>query len=642
MIPFRIDTLTTSAACMDAPEMDFICDTAMTNGGRYDSWNTARDPGMGMSYWTRDEFEYYYTLYDNFLTGDQYFQSTFTETNPNRLHLFSGSNGLSVGHSAVMNNDEPTPGWGWETLAETLEKAGISWKVYMETDNFDDNGFAWFANFQKAKPGEPLYEKGMKRSTDFVADFKNDVENGNLPQVSWLIAPTALSEHATNHPPAGEDLTARLLKVLQDNPEVYAESVFILNYDEGGQFYDHHWTPTPPASDQYGKSTVTTVGEIIPDVELPIGLGFRVPLLIVSPWTRGNIVISQVFDHTSVARFLEKRFNITCNNISPWRRTVTGDLTTAFDFDHPDYTWPVLPDTSNYTKQANDECDHNPYPTIPSVQTFPKQELGVRKSRALPYEFIISDVIATNGVNLTMNNTGEQGSPFLVIFENDGKTNTPKKYTIESGKSITDLIPNSSSSSGSYSFSLHAPNGFVRKFSGTGKELVSSFLFYNVKNNTIVIRMSNLNSQSRNIFTINDNAYGFGGPWTFNLNPSETNDFEINTSSSGNWYDLSVKVGTFERRFMGRMETGVDTISDPAMGAGIPANPNQEQIENHPNLPDHVTHLKIAKIYLAQLAQKTRPRQGINGEPLIPEDPQSIEANLQKDGRHYLNTKKEL
>jgi phospholipase C len=114
------------------------------------------------------------------------------------------------------------------------------------------------------QPGSPLYEKGVKPVDDFVAAFRQDVESGQLPAVSYLIAPQAMSEHAANHPPAGEDLSARILQVLQDNPVVYAKTVFILNYDEGGQFFDHHWPPSPPVNAADGVSTVTTQGEIYP------------------------------------------------------------------------------------------------------------------------------------------------------------------------------------------------------------------------------------------------------------------------------------------------------------------------------------------------------------------------------------------
>lgn len=155
------------------------------------------------------------------------------------MMLFSGSNGLSVGEEAVLENIEPRPGYNWTTMAEILEENKISWKVYQQVDNFDDNAFAWFNSFQRAQPGSALYDKGMKRYPNAIKEFEKDLQENSLPQVSWIIAPTEKSEHATNHPAAGEDWTAQLLKALQNAPNVYAKSAFILNYDEGGIRYMH-------------------------------------------------------------------------------------------------------------------------------------------------------------------------------------------------------------------------------------------------------------------------------------------------------------------------------------------------------------------------------------------------------------------
>lgn len=99
-------------------------------------------------------------------------------------------------------------------------------------------------------------------------------------------------------------------------------------------------------------STVTTAGEVTTS-NLPIGLGFRVPMLLVSPWSRGNIVLSEVYDHTSTIKLIEERFNVSNPNISPWRRAVTGSLLTGLDFASPDYTWPQLPDTSGYAHESD-------------------------------------------------------------------------------------------------------------------------------------------------------------------------------------------------------------------------------------------------------------------------------------------------
>eukprot|EP01031_Cornospumella_fuschlensis_P026764 gene26764-32341_t len=287
MLPFRTDVNKTNAMCMPAPEMNYPTDIKIWNHGKHDSWNTARDGGYGMAYFTREDLPYYYTLYDQYAVADQYFQSTFTATNPNRMHLFTGSNGLSVGQAAVIDNTEPRPGYTWDTLGEVLERSNVSWRVYQQLDNFDDNAFAWFKNFQQSRPGDVLFDKGMARQHSLMQAFEQDLQADALPQVSIVIAPTRKSEHATNHPCAGEDFSARLLRLFFAHPKVYRKSALLLMYDEGGQFFDHHWSPTPPMQ-QAGFSSVPVDGEVNGDA--PIGLGFRVPLVVVSPWTRGNIV----------------------------------------------------------------------------------------------------------------------------------------------------------------------------------------------------------------------------------------------------------------------------------------------------------------------------------------------------------------
>jgi phospholipase C len=562
---------------MDAPDMSYPVDIGMWNEGRVDAWNTARSAGMGMGHFTRDDLPFYYTLYESFVAGDQYFQSVPTCTDPNRLHLFSGSNGLSAGYPPTFDNNEAVA-WLWDTMGELLERNQISWKVYQQEDNFDDNGFAWFQSYQNAAPGTPLYEKGMKRSTDLIEDFKNDMASGNLPQVSWIVGPANVSEHANWHPSAGEDFVNRVLEAFVSFPEIYKKSVMILNYDEGGQFYDHHWIPTPPINDADGISTVTTVGEIT-SVPLPVGPGFRVPLLFVSPWTRGNIVLSEIADHTSVIQFIETRFNVTLNTISPWRRSMMGDLTSAFDFENPDYSWPSLPDTSNYVNESNIECSTLPYPSVPAVQSFPQQETGTRVSRALPYQFTVSDSLGDATLDVTVNNVGPHGAPFILYDILNLNTVAPRKYAIEAGKSITDALV-VTPLSGLYSFSLHGPNGFLRQFAGvTGASSLMASLTYDVSKTSVLVNLTNAASTGAAVaFTVVDNAYGLGGPWTFKVGPSSSHVFTLDVSSVGNWYDLSAVVDStdasvtapqFARRFMGRMETGKDTTTDPAMGAAV-------------------------------------------------------------------------
>ena len=614
-LPFHTSTMSTSSICMPAPAMDYVHDMLIINGGRFDSWNTGRPAGMGQAFFNRSDLPYYYKLYESFVAGDQYHQSTFTCTDPNRLHLFSGSNGLSMGFAPVLDNTEPVPGWSWETMGETLENAGVSWKVYEQADNFDDNGFSWFASFQKSKPGDPLFDKGQARSVDLMEDLRADLAAGKLPQVSWIVGPANVSEHATYHPSAGEAYMSRFIDIIKSFPDVYAKTAVVLDYDEGGQFVDHDWTPLPPSAvPEDGMATMETANEIVKVTGTPNGLGFRVPLLVVSPWTRGNIVLSEVFDHTSVVRLIERRFNVSCPNISPWRRAVTGDLTTAFDFAHPDFSWPDLPDTSNYVQQAETECDTLPAPSVPATQSYPPQEPGTRVSRALPYTFLVSDALsaaAPFSFTVTLNATGAAGAAFLLVDAPNLATASPRKYALGAGTGIVDVPqPLKPAGASKYALSLHGPNGFVRQFAGDAAQAsaagLSAAMTYDEAGGKVVLQLG-AGAGAAATFTVSDNAYGLAGsPWTVPVPAGGRVAFPVAVCDAavGCWYDLSVSeaptmaASGFQRRFMGRMETGVDTISDPAMAAGVPANsgrplsgldrdlPRSADPKDHPEVPE--------------------------------------------------------
>lgn len=376
-------------------------------------------------------------------------------------------------------------------------------------------------------------------------------------------------------------------------PPLPAVQVFILNYDEGGQFYDHHWSPTPPMSPSDGISTVNTTGEVF--LGLPIGMGFRVPLLVVSPWSRGNYVVSQVFDHTSVVQLIEQRFGVHCPNISPWRRAVAGDMTSAFNFSAPDLSWPDLPDTSGYPAQSNQECDTLPSPVIPAVQAMPVPEVGTRLSRPLPYEFLVTDQVApqTATIEISIANSGGAGAPFH-LYDTIAFT-APKKYAVEAGKRIVDSLPVTAASR--YSFALHGPNGFVRTWAGTASASTPSVaLSYDVGAHSVVVTVSNPGPASA-IVTITDNVYSVGGPWTLTVPSQQVATQAINVGGVGNWYDLSATwggVADFSRRFMGRMETGETTTSDPAMGQGKPLAPLHDYPEPavHPLVREEFRHTK--------------------------------------------------
>jgi phospholipase C len=274
----------------------------------------------------------------------------------------------------------------YTTMPEQLETRGISWKVYSAPDAavlngiLSNNVLSYFKNFQD--PASGLHQKAF--GPQFPSDFLADAASGNLPQVSWLIPPVVSSEH----PPApslfGESILSLIVNALIANRAQWAKTVLFVTYDENGGFFDHvaPVTAPPGTAGEYVTATPVPDASAIgnPPVTGPIGLGFRVPMLIVSPFTRGGFVSSDLFDHTSVLRFLETRFGAEVPNLSAWRRATVGDLTSAFNFKSSDSSIPGLPVTASGISQAIQNCVTELTGTqpisIPNPQTLPVQESG--------------------------------------------------------------------------------------------------------------------------------------------------------------------------------------------------------------------------------------------------------------------------
>ena len=199
------------------------------------------------------------------------------------------------------------------------------------------------------RPGSPLYQSARAPGTD-VNDARRrsstscaaDVKHGRLPQVSWIVAPEAYTEHPAWPAGYGAWYTAGVLDALTSNPEVWSKTALLITFDENDGFFDHVVGAVPQrrrprrrvdraagqrAVRRHGRDAGGSDG-----VAGPYGLGVRVPLLVVSPWSTGGYVCSETFDHTSLIRFIEARFGVDEPNITPWRRAVCGDLTSAFDF----------------------------------------------------------------------------------------------------------------------------------------------------------------------------------------------------------------------------------------------------------------------------------------------------------------------
>jgi phospholipase C len=506
------------------------------------------------------------------------------------------------GGGPVINNAEA--GYDWSTYPERLEREGISWKIYQDsgvgldaagfwgwTDdayigNYGDNSLLYFHQYQNAAPGSPLYEKARKGTnlampgTPFDALFeplRADVRNNKLPKVSWIVAPEAFSEHGNWPANYGAWYVSQVLDALTSNPEVWSKTALFVTYDENDGFFDHMVPPTPPRSAAEGASTVDVSNEIFPgsggNVRGPYGLGVRVPMIVVSPWSRGGYVCSEVFDHTSLIRFLERRFarrngKLIETNITGWRRAVCGDLTSAFNFANPNSAPVALPDTTAYEPVNHDR--HPDYvPTPPTNQSVPKQERGLRRARALPYELRV-DGTANAGLGtfrIDFRNTGKAGACFQV--RSGDAAEGPWSYTVEADKSLSNSW-NVAKSQGKYDLSVFGPNGFLRQFRGVASRTASCDLdvdlHYDVHDCALVLRITN---QGRvpcrvTIASLYDRK-----------SPSEVllrgRAFEKRwpLDSSFGWYDLTVTTDadkSFLRRFAGHLENGRDSMSDPALG----------------------------------------------------------------------------
>ncbi|MFG1806037.1 alkaline phosphatase family protein [Streptomyces sp. NPDC049040] len=372
-LPFHLDTKTTSAQAIPSTSHAYAVQHQAWNNGEMDQWLPAHRKADGangpyvMGYYTREDIPFQFALAETFTICDNYFCSVMGPTWPNRLYWMTGTvdpGGTRGG--PVISNSAPVP-YTWTTYAERLQAAGVDWRVYQQPDNYGTNMLAWFQRFKDAKPGDPLYDRGM--ATQPEGTFEDDARNDRLPAVSWILPTSHQSEHPAYLPAAGADFVASKLEAIASNPEVWAKTAFILNYDENDGLFDHVVPPTPKPG---------TPDEFV--LDLPIGGGFRVPAIVVSPWTVGGWVAGEAFDHTSVLRFLERFTGVEEPNISQWRRRTFGDLTSAFRFEDERLRPPRLPDdTAEQLAAAKQEVATLPKPALPGAdQPFPQQERGHR------------------------------------------------------------------------------------------------------------------------------------------------------------------------------------------------------------------------------------------------------------------------
>jgi phospholipase C len=620
--PYRADGKVSNAAFVNGTPHNFPDTQAAWNQGKYGFWPLFKTP-FAMAYYTREEIPFQYAMAESFTICDAYHCSIATGTDPNRIVFWSGSvcdpgkraagiNCTDVDSEPVnlrcwIKGTLPDPGYTyagnafkWPTIPDVLQDAGISWRIYQDpNDNWTGamHGCLAFESFRNAKPGSAIYENGMRHWS--LQDLTNDVKNNRLPKVSWVLPSQSNSEHpgAPSSPYRASDFTHEVLAAITSNPEVWSKTVFFLTFDENDGLFDHLPAPAVPSynldNTLAGKSTLDLAGmyfdndkddlnnstaprkyidkrDTISGKIRPWGMGPRVPMYILSPWSKGGWVHSEVADHTSVGQFIEKRFKVTIPAISPWHRAVSSDLVSAFDFVTPnDPKFPRMPDTSGFA-QIDASSKKLPKATAPAEPTGLYQEKGHRPSKALSYRLhcTLNRLTNTNQVQLVFDNSGKKGAVYHV-YDLKRLDKIPRRYTIEAGKSLQDEW-DLTAFNGLYDLEVYGPNGYFHKFSGdlNHNEPEVRIQYDHSKGGISILLRNNTSIPLRAV--IKANAYGYPELDPVHLAAGKKLSIPVSLKKSSNWYDFTISTADgFLHRFAGRVETGRQGISDPAMAMDL-------------------------------------------------------------------------
>ena len=574
--PFRLDTTTDFRLYrpLGTPH-GFTDSQAAWDNGRMGAWTQAKH-NHAMAHFTRADLPFQYALAEAFTLCDAYHCAMHLCTNPNRLFVWTGTHDPEGrGHGPVIDNEYDTlaadpyghGGYRWTTYPERLLAAGIGFQIYQDmADNFSDNPLVGFRRYRDAAGGtgtSPADALLARRTvtTRSLDDLRGDVLARRLPQVSWVIAPAALSEHpGASTPLQGGDYVAQVLAALTADADVWARTVLLINFDENDGLFDHMPPPAPPAridGRAIGGSDIAADDEYhrLPQApadaayrDRPYGLGMRVPLYVVSPWSKGGFVASEVFDHTSILRFLEARFGVREPNISAWRRAVCGDLTSCFDFTAPDVTrfMATLPATAAAAARAA-QLKEVP-PPLPDTPTAPVQEPGVRPRRATPYRL---DAEVTAQTLRLINRSAARAVVFHVYDAADA-ARLPSRYTVAAGSSATHPLPPDGAPLDLF---VIGPDGFHRRLAGRAG-------IFSVAITGETLTLAN-HSDSVQTIDMQDAAYG-APPRAITLPARGAQRLTLDLTASHGWYDRRFAADGQVWRIAG--QSGAGGYSDPALG----------------------------------------------------------------------------
>lgn len=464
-----------------------------------------------------------------------------------------------------------------------------------------------------------LYKKNqsinsvLRTDADKPSQFEADILNDTLPAVSWIVPPEAFSEHPKWPPEFGEYYVHEILRALAANKEVWKKTALFITYDENGGFFDHVPPPVPPLKKDVGKvssgivvpepaSTFNVDAESPRGKNTPLGMGTRVPTLVISPWSTGGRVCSEVFDHTSFIRFLDEWLIAhgkqdedadAFPNISSWRYAVAGDLTSTFDFYHaanPGTESLAEPGQSAaiFTSAKREAARQIKGFSPKASDTLPDKDMPVRGKQdnarceilPLAYDFTVTAarIYVSGGaekLTLTFANYGPLAAAFTVYSYD--RTDGPWFYTVEGSSDdepnlLTDLwdlrvYDTLRRAPFDYHLAVHGPNGHLNEFRGNSNS-TEQYL-------ADVIDVSLTDDEKGVHFHFSQWPEGSG---KLKMISAYTGKEQIlpwgtkfaDTMTVDGWYDVSfvdaVNTSRYLRRYAGRLETGTISKSDPAIG----------------------------------------------------------------------------
>ncbi|WP_186247566.1 alkaline phosphatase family protein [Burkholderia gladioli] len=469
-----------------------------------------------MGYLKPADLPFYYALANAFTVCDAYHCSLFGPTNPNRRYLWTGTSGAgtitnsSWTHYIVENDDlwesnvtsDPANdrgqqnGWDWKTYADVLEDNQVNWKVYQGYGNYGDNALAYFNPFRRGGDADKIArarsyggksgDNDAQSANGLIAALQADLAakdaNGksSFPAVSWIVAPYTYCEHPTALSSDGESFAERVINTVIGSKDVWSKCAIFITYDENDGYFDHVPPPIPPL-DGYGKHNLQTAAGTPIDLgdetyqSTPIGLGPRVPMMVVSPWSKGGRVSSRLSDHTSVIRFLETWLTargypagkVQCPNISAWRRAVCGDLTETLNLAAPVNT-PSDSDVLHWsiTEPSNGpNSSYAPYPYSDGDTFSPGVPAKSRGACPLPYQATVTARKSGTSIALSFDNTKSSAAATFIVYVNAlSSAQKVFHYSVAAGTTLDDSLVLSASDSQCQVFGPPSPGGYFWKF----------------------------------------------------------------------------------------------------------------------------------------------------------------------------------